>query len=211
MGTSAVYRIHTGDDVVAVHAMARRLLDRRSTGCCRAYVAVDVEVDTHRDLARYLTLGSAYLVVTLPAELVEQATPVLGPHLSAADRWKTSRDGSLPLMIDFDGAVVTALRRLPPLECRISTYECELEDDPAGSLLSAVGSDPASVLWRVCWPGEHKYAGFELGLNGIELYHRDPPPGHSLYLHVRSNGEELAQALATTVGAGAVGDAALGR
>lgn len=210
VGNSTVYRIHTSDDLAAVYAKARRLLDLRSPTCCPAYVSATIELDTHRDLARYQTLDRAHLSVSVPAELFEQVASVLDPHLPAADRLSRLRDGSAYLMADLTDAVITGLSGLPLLEGTIFTREHDLHDDPADLVIEAVGADPAAIAWRVCWPGRCKGAGFELGLNGVEMYDRDPPPGHSLYVHVGPYEEELVQGLARAVRGGILGDAASG-
>jgi hypothetical protein len=190
--------------------MALRLLDHRLTDCCAADVSADIEVDTHRDLARYLTLNNALLALPVPAELFEQTALVLGPHLPAADQMTRRRDGSAYVITDLTSTVITALRQLPQLECSVSTPEHELRDDPAELVLSVVDTDPASISWRVCWPDQHNEAGFELGLNGVEMWHSDPPPGHSLYVHVSPRDEEQAHALAAAVGGSVHGSAAQG-
>ncbi|MFC7247234.1 hypothetical protein ACFQO7_32580 [Catellatospora aurea] len=210
MGNSTVYRIYTSDDLDAVYAKAQRLLDLRSPTCCPARVDACIEVDTHRDLARYLTLNGAHLSMSVPAELFEQFAAALDPHLPTADRMTRRRDGSAYLMADLTEAVVTVLSGLPLLDGTIFTREHDLHDDPADLVVAAVGCDPATIAWHVCWPGRCNGAGFELGLNGMEMYDRDPPPGHSLYVHVGAYEEELAQGLARAVRGGILGDAANG-
>lgn len=210
MGNSTVYRIYTSDDLDAVYAKTRQLLDLRSPTCCPSYVSAYIELDTHRELARYLPLDRAHVSVDVPAELFEQVAAVLDPLLPAARRMTRRRDGSAYLMADLSDDVVAALSRLPRLEATVFTREHELHEDPADLVVAAVGTDPASVSWHVCWQGRHNEAGFELGLNGAEMWHRDPPPGHSLYVHVGPHDEELAQGLARAVRGGILGEAAGG-
>ncbi|MFD0596783.1 hypothetical protein ACFQZ4_34810 [Catellatospora coxensis] len=210
MGNSTVYRIYTSDDLGTVYAKTRRLLDLRSPTCCRSYVSAYIELDTHRDLARYLPLDRAHISADVPAELFDQVAAVLDPHLPATRRMARGRDGSAYLMAGLSNDVIAALSELPQLEATVFTREHELHEDPADLVVAAVGTDPASLSWRVCWHGRHNGAGFELGLNGVEMWHRDPVPGHSLYVHVGPDEEELAQGLARAVRGGILGEAASG-
>jgi hypothetical protein len=212
MGNSAVYRIHTSDDLDAAHAMARRLLAHTSTGCgCPQEVSADAETNSH-ELDRYLGIASALMVsLSIPAYLVDQVRNVLEPHLPTDDRQPVpARDGSAYLVTYMTTEVVAALRQMPPISADVSTSHHPLPNTLADALIAAANTDPASISWRTCWPSEHNRCGFELAINGAELWHAPTPPGHSLYIHVHPWEPQLAHDLAAAVAGQVMGEPALG-
>ncbi|MGR6320326.1 hypothetical protein Q2K19_24235 [Micromonospora soli] len=210
MGNSAVYRIHTGDDLGVAYAMAQRLLAHRSIGCrCPQDALGRAETNTH-DLGRYLGIGPAYVSLSIPARLLGQLRDVLEPHLPPDDRPSQHRDGSGYLITDMTTEVVAALRQLPPIGAMVSTPEYPLPSTSADAVLAAAGTNPAWISWQTCWPSEHNRCGFELAINGAELWHAPAPAGHSVYVHVHPAQPELAHALAAAVGGQVMGAPALG-
>jgi hypothetical protein len=209
MGNSAVYRIHTGDDLDAAYAMAQRLLALAWTGCgCPKDILAHVETDT-RGLDRYVSIGPD-VSLTIPAALLQRTWSVLEPWLSPHERPSIGRDGSAYLITDLTTEVVAALRQVPPIRAKVLTHEHPLPNDLADTVLAAVDTDPASISWDVCWPGNHTRTGFQLGINGVGLWHTPAPAGHSLYVHVHPARPELAHDLAATVGGQVLGEPALG-
>ncbi|MGB2568001.1 hypothetical protein ACPFP2_06055 [Micromonospora citrea] len=210
MGNSAVYRIHTGDDLDAAYAMARRLLAHTSVDCrCPQTVSANAETNTH-ELDRYLGIRPAFVSLSIPAHLLAQVRNVLDPQLPPADRPRADRDGSAFLMTDMTTEVVTAFRQVSPISAEVSTPEHPLPDTSVDAFLVAADTDPASISWDTCWPSEHNRSGFELAINGSELWHAPAPPGHSLYVHVHPARPELADDLAAAVGGQVRGEPALG-
>ncbi|MGK5684113.1 hypothetical protein [Actinoplanes sp. URMC 104] len=201
MGNSRVYRIHTGDELRDAYGMAQRLLAQRDTTCsCPHDVRVSVDTGSHRSLERFLGIETVWAGVSIPAHLFTDAVTALEPHLGPDDHIPhRHRDGSAWLMTDLTPAVVAALRELPPMAVDVQTTELPLDRDLAEAVLTVIGGDPARIAWNVCWTFNHSHQGFELGLNGRELYVPDPPPGHSLYVHVSD--DEQAHELAAAVGA----------
>ncbi|MEV4202143.1 hypothetical protein [Micromonospora globbae] len=210
MGNSAVYRIHTSDDREAAYAMAQRLVALRSIDCrCPQDVSARVETDSH-DLDRYLGVGPAFLALSIPARSLGPVTGALLPHLPAGDRPSRDGDGNGYLVTDMTPHIVAVLRRLPRIDAEVSTPEHPLPNTVARTVLAATNTDPASISWHTCWPGQHNRCGFELAVNGAELWHAPAPAGHSVYVHVHPARPELAYDLAAAVGGEVMGQPALG-
>ncbi|MFF5078081.1 hypothetical protein ACFY36_13595 [Actinoplanes sp. NPDC000266] len=93
---------------------------------------------------------------------------------------------------------------------RILTPERPLPNELAELFLGVVNRDRAAISWDVCWPGNHSACGFQLGLDGDELWHAETPPGHSIYVHVDPSRPEQAHELAAAVGGTVLGERALG-
>ncbi|WP_405114429.1 hypothetical protein OG559_09635 [Micromonospora sp. NBC_01405] len=210
MGNSAVYRIHTSDDLDVAYAMAERLLGHRSIGCrCPQDVSAQAETNTH-DLGRYLSIRPVFVSLSIPARLLGQVRDVLEPHLPPDDRPSQYRDGSGYLITDMTTEVVAALRQLPPIGAEVSTPEYPLPTTSADTVLAVANTEPASISWHTCWPNEHNRSGFELAINGAELWHAPAPAGHSVYVHVHPSQSKLAHDLAAAVGGQVMGEPALG-
>jgi hypothetical protein len=203
VGNSTVYRIYTSDDLGEVRAMARRLLAFSDKTCrCSTSVHVHGEIDSHRALDRYLAIETAWLSISVPAAMVHQIVPALEPY-GDATRY---RDGSAHLMVDLTPEVIGVLSRLPAITVEVQTHYLPLERDPAETLFALMGADPMAMAWEVCWPFEHTYAGFELGLNGAQLWHSDSPPGHSVFVHVGTDAVDDAHRVAAAVGGRVIGE-----
>ncbi|GID96574.1 hypothetical protein ACFQFC_18205 [Amorphoplanes digitatis] len=211
MGNSAVYRIHTGDDVHEAYEMAQRLLALAETTCgCPPDIDAEAQTGTHTALDRYLAIDSASVALSIPADLVSQVMETLEPHLGAHDPPSRHRDGGAYLMTDLTPALIAALRQLPPMAAEIQTPELRLPNDLSDVFLAVVNRDQASVSWDVCWPDNHGRSGFELGINGRKLWHPETPAGHSVYVHVAPRWPEQAHELAATVGGRVMGEPATG-
>ena len=200
MGNSAVYRIHTGDDVREAYDMAQRLLALAETACdCRPGIVAEARTGTHAALDRYLAVEGATVALSVPADLVPAALAAL--RLRAGSRYPST---------DLRPDVITALRRLPPMTADISSGERPLPSELAEVFLAVVGRDRASISWDVCWPGNHNRSGVQLGINGEQMWHPAPPAGHSLYVHVAPEEPEQAHDLAAAVGGRVLGGPARG-
>lgn len=210
VGNSAVFRIHTSDDLEVAYAMSQRLLGQRSIGCrCPQDASARAETNTH-DLDRYLGIEPAFVSLSIPARLLGQVRDILEPYLPPDNRPSQHRDGSGYLFTDMTTEVVAALRQLPPISAEVSTPEHPLPTTSADTILTVANTDPASISWRTCWPSEHNRCGFELAINGAELWHTPAPAGHSVYVHVHPTQPELAHDLAVAVGGQVMGEPALG-
>ncbi|MFG3699443.1 hypothetical protein ACGF5C_16195 [Micromonospora sp. NPDC047620] len=106
--------------------------------------------------------------------------------------------------------VVAAFRHVPPISAEVSTSEYPLPNTLADTVLAAANTDPASISWHTCWPSEHNRCGFELAVNGIELWHAPAPPSHSLYVHVHPARPQLAYDLAAAIGGQVMGEPEVG-
>ncbi|MET8911665.1 hypothetical protein [Micromonospora sp. NPDC004551] len=106
--------------------------------------------------------------------------------------------------------VVAALRQLPPIGALVSTPEYPLPSTSAAAVLAVAGTDPAWISWQTCWPSEHNRCGFELAVNGAELWHVPAAGGHSVYVHVHPAQPKLAHDLAAGVGGQVMGEPAMG-
>ncbi|MEU5566746.1 hypothetical protein [Micromonospora musae] len=210
MGNSAAYRIHTGDDLDAAYAVAQRLLAQRSFDCrCPQDASARAETDTHH-LERYLCIGPTFLSLSIPAHLLGPVSRVLEPWLPHDDRPRQHRDGGGYLITDMTAEVVAAFRELPPIAAGVSTPEYPMPSTSADAILAVAGTDPVSISWQTCWPSEHNRCGFELAVNGAELWHAPAPAGHSVYVHVHPARPGLAHDLAAAVGGQVIGEPALG-
>ncbi|MEV6600972.1 hypothetical protein AB0M36_29605 [Actinoplanes sp. NPDC051346] len=211
MGNSATYRIHTGEDVREAYAMARGLLALAETTCnCPSYISADVQTGTHAALDRYLVLDSASMALSVPADLVSPVTETLRPHRGPNDQPSRRRDGGAYLRTKLTPAVIAALRRLPPMAAEILTPDVPLSSDLPDRLLAVLNADSATISWHACWPESHSHDGFELGVNGAELWHLETPAGHSVYVHVSPWRPEDAHELAAKVGGRVIGEPATG-
>ncbi|GAB3828400.1 hypothetical protein ACFPIJ_47435 [Dactylosporangium cerinum] len=210
MGNSAVYLIHTSDDLGKVYAMAQRLLATAPT-CCQPEVGVYVETDSH-DLDRYVGVAAIVcLSLDIPAYVVRQARAVLEPCLAPDDLPMSRRDdGGVHLATTLTVEMAAALRELPPMNAHVYPPDDPLPSTLADTFLALVNMEPAEISWMTCWPGVHHESGFQLGVNGAVLWHRPPPPGHSLYVHVPPAMPQLAEHLAAAVGGDILGEPALG-
>jgi hypothetical protein len=210
MGNSAVYPIYTSDDLGEVYAVAQRLLATAPT-CCTYEVGVDIETDSH-DLDRYVGVTATVLLsLSIPPHAARQAEVVLEPCFARDDVPMLRRDdGSAHLATTLTAELAAALRELPPVNACVYPPDHPLPSTLADTFLALVNMEPVEISWRTCWPGVHHESGFQLGGNGAVLWHRPPPAGHSLYVHVPPDMPQLAQHLATAVGGDILGEPAMG-
>jgi hypothetical protein len=192
MSNSRVARIHMTDDPEAALRLARQLVAWSDDSCnCPRHVDVDVWTTTHQ-LGRYLALGPGVVVVARPAGPL----PEVVAHLFA---------GRNPhAFLDLVPHVVTTLRQLPDMAAEISTREHALDSGLEEKALAAAGEDPVTIGWTVCWPMDHSLAGFELGLNGADIWFEENRPGHSIFVH--SSWAEVLPQVADAVGCRVLGE-----
>lgn len=210
MGNSTVWRIHTTDDLDDAFAMAQRLFAQRLADNCPQDVSAQVDLDSHAGLDRFLAVGDCWLSATVPVEHTEQMHAVLCPLLPDGDRPRRRSDQPWSLGTRLTEPVVAALLQLPPVKAEIYVPEVAVPSDLPERVIALIGTEQASISWDVCWPGQHDRCGFELTSNGLELWHPDTPPGHSVYVHVGAHDHELLHTLAAAVGGQVVGPPATG-
>ncbi|WP_238011714.1 hypothetical protein KZZ52_46115 [Dactylosporangium sp. AC04546] len=200
MGNSAVYRIHTGDDLAEAFAMARRLA-AVAPPCCQPEVGASVTTGSH-DLDRFADVDGMVCVQFPDARAATVLTPLLPPDELPIPR---RDDGGVRVGTRLTPGLRAALRELPPVPAEFTAYDQPLPSPLPDTILALAGPEPATISWLTHWPGVHHESGFELSVNGAELWHRPPHPGHNLYVHVPPEMPELAAHLAALAG-GAVLD-----
>jgi hypothetical protein len=172
--------------------------------------------DTHLALQRYIAaMPSASFAAEVPPELASHARHLLQPL--AGHRQLAADDGGFTVFLDAAAsAVVAVLESLPPIPVEVDLHTLPL-DDFESSWLDVVGTDRASVLWRLAgWPAvpelglpaNHKHAHIELTINASDIDELTPTPGqHTVYIHTGGwqSEEPRAQWLAHAVGHTVIG------
>ncbi|MCO8270167.1 hypothetical protein M1L60_06120 [Actinoplanes sp. TRM 88003] len=186
MSNSRVARIHTTDDPHTAFRLTRQLLAWSDRTCnCPRDVGAWVWTTTH-ELGRYLDLGDGGVMIDRP----DGPLPEVVAHLFPEGR-------SRPVL-DLTPRLADTLRQLPNLTAQLSTPEFPLDGGLDRRALAAAGDDPVRISWTVCWPMDHSRAGFELGLNGADVWLEENRPGHSVFVH--SSWAEMLPEVAAAVG-----------
>ncbi|MGI5212128.1 hypothetical protein [Plantactinospora sp. CA-290183] len=211
MGNSRAYPVLRTADLRRAYAVARQLLALADLRWAEVSLAADTrsyEVD------RYLrAFPGGLLWLTVPAELVDVAHPVLAPYVDPANLADLRFLEGVWLAPEVGAECLAALRRLPDLP-----VEFELPDQPVGDVeerfLPVVGADRGSVRWEsTAWPPveeldlgwQVKYAEVQITVNSTGVDHQERSAEHTLYVHVGAEGEKRARWLADRVGLAVVG------